>query len=244
MFDHWAELYDRVYAARGKDYACEADAILQRIASMVSLRPQARLLDVACGTGEHLRHFQRACDVEGLDVNPAMLTVAQRKLPGVPLHQQDMTAINLPLRFDVITCMFASIGYLPDEQALHAAIRSMAAHLHHGGVIAIEPAITPDRLQPPREDTMRIEEPYLALTRRTTARVHHDSLEITFNYVVTRPTGIGAFTDVHRVRLFTREQYEHALDDAGLIVTHDEHGLNGQGLYFATHKQPSQRDYD
>src|SRR5438067_8492108 len=106
-----ASVYDLVYAAPGaKDYAAEAaqiDVIIRKRA------PGARtLLDVACGTGLHLRHLRERYAVEGVDASADMLAVAAQTLPGVPLHVGDMRALDLGRTFDAVTCLFSSVGYL------------------------------------------------------------------------------------------------------------------------------------
>ena len=72
----------------------------------------ATLLDVACGTGAHLVHFAREFRVEGIDISDDQLAVARTRLPGVELHQGDMTTFDLGRTFDAVTCMFSSIGYV------------------------------------------------------------------------------------------------------------------------------------
>ena len=82
MFRQTAHVYDLIYEATGKDYAAEAavvDALIQERA------PRARtLLDVACGTGGHLRHLQGSYTVMGVDIDPSMLREARRRLPATP----------------------------------------------------------------------------------------------------------------------------------------------------------------
>src|SRR5688500_292893 len=103
-----AELYDRIYG--DKAFATECATIR---ALVEREHPGARsLLDVGCGTGAHLVHMREWIDVEGLDVSAAMLEVARRKLPGVPLHEGDMRTFGLERRFDVITSLFSAIGYV------------------------------------------------------------------------------------------------------------------------------------
>ena len=51
------------------------------------------LLDVACGTGTYLTHLGDRYTVEGVDLSPAMLAIAKRKLPNVPLHEADMVEL-------------------------------------------------------------------------------------------------------------------------------------------------------
>jgi ubiquinone/menaquinone biosynthesis C-methylase UbiE len=48
------------------------------------------VLDVACGTGEHLRYLQDF-NRTGPDLNPELLRVARMKLPNVSLIQSDQS---------------------------------------------------------------------------------------------------------------------------------------------------------
>src|SRR4030065_300061 len=95
MYSKSAPWYDLIYSF--KDYAGEADRVRSLLQGHAR-RPLRRLLDVACGTGEHLRFFQELFEVEGIDLNEAMLAVARAKLPGVALHHGDM------LDFDPVRC--------------------------------------------------------------------------------------------------------------------------------------------
>ena len=71
-----------------------------------------RMLDVACGTGVVSR---AAADlvgpegsVTGVDLNPAMLTVARRVAPEVDRPQGDVAALPFGAdAFDVVTCQAA-----------------------------------------------------------------------------------------------------------------------------------------
>ncbi|WP_205809383.1 methyltransferase domain-containing protein [Micromonospora sp. HNM0581] len=80
-----SRVYDLVYTSRGKDFAAEA----QEIADVIRARRPgaASLLDVDCGTGEHLVTWRHLfAEVEGVDISADMRAVARAKLPGVPIH--------------------------------------------------------------------------------------------------------------------------------------------------------------
>jgi ubiquinone/menaquinone biosynthesis C-methylase UbiE len=68
-----AEIYDEIYAF--KDYAAEATKIRQLIARE---RPGAKTpFDVACGTGEHARLLSPDFPVDGIDLEPTFVNIAQ-----------------------------------------------------------------------------------------------------------------------------------------------------------------------
>ncbi|TMF13297.1 MAG: class I SAM-dependent methyltransferase, partial [Chloroflexi bacterium] len=134
MYARSARIYDLLYTGtRIKDYATEADvlhALIQRV------HPGARtLLDVACGTGAHLACLRERYDVAGTDVSPEMLAVARERLgDDVPLEVADMRTLHLGRRFDAVTCLFSSIGYVLDSDGLRQTMRRFADHLNVGGV--------------------------------------------------------------------------------------------------------------
>jgi ubiquinone/menaquinone biosynthesis C-methylase UbiE len=75
MFSRSAEVYDTIHESF-HDFATASDRLLDLIRHHVS-QPDASLLDVACGTGAYLVHLRKHVQVEGRDLNPAMLAIAQ-----------------------------------------------------------------------------------------------------------------------------------------------------------------------
>src|SRR4051812_11916048 len=113
------ELYDLEYSF--KDYAAEV-ARIERTVRERNARART-LLDVACGTGKHLEHLRTRFECEGADLDEGLLDVARKRVPGVPLHHLDMRDFDLGRQFDVITCLFSSIGFVGGPDGLEAAAR-------------------------------------------------------------------------------------------------------------------------
>ncbi len=93
---------------------------------LVAPRGGERLLDVGCGTGDHLLLFRRkGCDVTGIDPSPFMLDVARRKMENRAELRQG-TAEDLPFsdnEFDIVT-LITSLEFTRDPQkAISEAIR-------------------------------------------------------------------------------------------------------------------------
>jgi len=189
MFSRSAEIYDAVYSF--KDYAAEAERVNELIQSR---RPgAASLLDVACGTGKHLEHLRRWYAVEGVDLDGELLAVARTRLPDVPLHVADMTAFRLGRRFDAVTCLFSSIGYVGTEAGLRSAVAAMAAHLEPGGVLVVEPWLTPDVWVPNRPHLLTADEPNLKIARMTISGREGRLAIMEFSYLVGTPDGVRPF---------------------------------------------------
>jgi SAM-dependent methyltransferase len=140
VFTESARFYDALYAF--KDYGA---AVTYLRGVLDEAAPQAAsLLDVGCGTGRHLQLLRDRYEVEGLDVNPALLEVARERCPSVPLHEADMADFRLDGRFDVVTCLFSAIAYVRTLERMRSAVSRMRTHLNPGGVLLVEPWFTPD----------------------------------------------------------------------------------------------------
>lgn len=229
MFTRSARFYDAVYSF--KDYAAEAakvDALIKR------RNPGARtLLDVACGTGKHLEHLHGRYDAEGLDLDPELLAIARERLPGIRLHEGDMATFDLGRRFDAVICLFSSIGYARTVEDLNRAVAAMAFHLEPGGVLAVEPWITPDAWQDGHVGAVFVDEPDLKIARVNLSERDGRLSRMDFHYLVASPAGIDRFEERHELGLFTGDEYVAAFSATGLEVEHDPEGLIGRGLYIA-----------
>jgi ubiquinone/menaquinone biosynthesis C-methylase UbiE len=227
MFARSSRFYDTIY--HWKDYAAEA----QKIHEVVQRHnPEARtLLDVACGTGLHLQHLARNYAVEGLDVNTDLLAVARERLPEVRFTEADMETMDLGKKFDAITCLFSSIGYVRTVARLDRTLKAMARHLQPGGVLIIEPWFSPANFIAGHIGAIFVDNEDVKIARINDSRVRGGISVLTLHYLVGAPEGISYFKEEHALGLFTDEEHLDAFAEAGLSVTHDEEGLMGRGLY-------------
>jgi ubiquinone/menaquinone biosynthesis C-methylase UbiE len=229
MFSRSAEIYDAIYSF--KDYSSEAETITKIIREN---NADARtLLDVACGTGTHLQHLSKDFQCEGLDLDDGLLAVARQRLPSVAFHRGDMRDFELGKKFDVVTCLFSSIGYVGDEEGLKSAVRTFSRHLNPGGVLLVEPWFSPDQFHVGRFHIITAETADLKVARANTSRIENGCSVMDFHYLVAAKDGVEHFQECHRLALFTPEQYRHAFEERGLKVDHEEEGLMGRGLYIA-----------
>ena len=162
MFSNSARIYDAVYSF--KDYGAEAE----RVHELIQERSPgaSSLLDVACGTGKHLEQFRRWYpDVAGVDLDEGLIEIARGRLDDVPLQLADMTSFDLGRKFDAVTCLFSSIGYVGNVERLASAIGAMAAQLTEDGVLVVEPWLTPDLWQVGRPHLLSVDEPDLKIAR-------------------------------------------------------------------------------
>jgi SAM-dependent methyltransferase len=228
-----ATIWDLFYReGRGKDYAAEAEQVARTV---LSRRPEATsLLDVGCGTGEHLVALTKLFDrVEGLDQSEHMVAVAQAKVPAARIHVGDMCSLDLGRTFDAVISLNTAVAYLPSLAALGTAVDRMARHLAPGGVLVVEPWWFPERYLDGyvAGDVVRGQGRTVARVSRTRRRDGAAHMDI--HYVVAGGDGIEHFTETHVFGLWTREQYLDAFARAGCAAEYVEDTLAGYGMFVA-----------
>lgn len=231
-----ARAYDAL--CRQKDYGRAARSLLKILGH---LAPDAEtLLDVACGTGRHLEHLRKRFRVEGLDLSRNMLAIARQRCPGIHFHQGTLVDFKLQNRFDVVTCLFGSIGYSRARVNLRKAVRCMSRHLHPGGLLIVEPWIAPERFVSGRLVFDRVDDPDLKVSRMYITKRRGAVSVFDSHYVMATPDGVDHFTERQELGLFTDQQYRMAFRDAGLTVVATKPDLFGYGLYICRLERPKQ----
>ena len=230
MYKESAHLYDIIYQNQGKDYAAEAGRI-HELAQKYKKSTGNSLLDVACGTGLHAGYLKEYFQVEGVDLDEAMLQVAREKHSDISFYQGDMRTFDPGHPFDVVTCLFSAIGYMLDNAQLQQAIGNMGKMLKPGGVMLVEPWFTPDVWKTGTVHTVFVDQPDLKIVRMNVSERKDNLSFFTFHFLVGTPTGIEHFTEYHELALFSHEEYLDSFRANHLEVAHDADGLYGRGLY-------------
>ena len=90
-----------------------------------------KVLDIGCGTGAHLEHYQRrGCKIYGIDLSPSMLQAARYRLgEGANLYLGDASSMPFPERtFDIIILSTVLHEMSPDVRSavIHESKRVLA----------------------------------------------------------------------------------------------------------------------
>ena len=228
MYRQLANYYDEIY--HFKDYQKEAQKI-ETLIQQHKKSPGDHLLDVACGTGNHIEYLKQHYTVEGLDSSSEMLRIARKKLPDVVFHLGEMTSFKLKNRFDIITCLFSAIGHVKTKARMRGAVRNMAGHLQPGGLMIVEPWITPANFRKGIVGYNSVEKPNLKIARINISRVRGPVSAFEYHYLIGTPSKVQHVIDRGSMGLWTHEEHLEAFRDAGLEVRFDSEGLMGRGLY-------------
>ena len=230
QYGELAKYYDLIYS--WKDYAKEARTLRQLIRQYKRSRGTA-LLDVGCGTGKHIQQLKGSFECVGVDVNEGMLEEARRNVKGVEFVKGDMVDFRLGRKFDVVLCLFSSIGYLRTTAALAKTLRNFAAHLNTGGVVIIEPWFTKSTIIDGHVHVLSQGTDDLKIARVDHTRVvgRHSVLDERI-IIVEKGKGISSHRDRMVMSLFENDEVMASMEQAGLEPRHLKRSLApGRGLY-------------
>lgn len=233
MYSESAALYDLIYGSI-KDYPAEAGQVAGLIRRA---RPRCRsVLDVACGTAEHARLLREVhgFDVDGVDLDPALVAIARAKCPHGRFDVADMVDFRLGRSYDVVLCLFGSIGYAVTLSRLHEALACLRDHAVPGGVVVVEPFLTPEEFAAGRTGSHTVEAGGLRVTRSHRAERDGRRCRLHFEYTIHGPEGTRRSAEVHELGLFTIDDMLGSFSTAGLAVSYDPRGPSGRGVYVAS----------
>ena len=230
MYSKSAQYYDDIYASVGKDYPAEANKV-RKFIQKYKQSDGKRLLDIGCGTGLHANLLSKYYQVEGLDIEPKMLSVARKNYPKIRFQQGDMVAFKLKSKFDVVVCLFSAIGHVKTKSRLQRAVKNMAEHLLPGGVLLVEPWFTPAQWHPGRVGVLQVNKDDSKIVRMSLSLQRGKISIIEFQYLIGSPKGTRHDVEILELGLFTEKEYLDAFRSAGLEVIHDAEGLDGRGMY-------------
>ena len=178
------------------------------------LPASGRVLDLCCGAGRHLLPMRAAgLQAWGLDLSLDLLRAGG--LGGVAVRGNALKLPFVDAAFDVVTNLFSSFGYFPDDAAHHAVLAEVARVLKPGGRLVLDhmnAEVTIRNLQP--ESLERREGLTLKQTRRYDAIARRVIKQVEYT-----PTGGAPRHWIESVRLFTPAELDAFMHAAGLHVT-------------------------
>lgn len=220
--DSYADLYDALY--EGKDYEAECRTLLD-LATKNGLEPGGKVLDVGCGTGRHaVLLSEKGYQVTGTDISEFMLEIA-RSRTSAKFDVVGMDALDAGTEeFDLVYSLFDVLSYQVSIKEAASFMTRLAQWTKPGGLVVVDAWHFAGLVcDPPvgrrKEITMgddrrvtRVSTPTIDWVNGITD-VHYD-IEVAEGGKTTR------FSEIHRMRAFTKAELEMLVEGAGMSLIH------------------------
>jgi SAM-dependent methyltransferase len=141
MPDHLTpELHELTYSYR--DYEEEV-TFIELCLQQFGTSQNSRVLDIGCGTGEHMRQFiLRGYECDGFDFDPEMIEFAKKKFKRQGIRADisagDMRKFDTERKYGLAINMLASANFILTNDVMISHLRSIAHALDPGAIAVLE----------------------------------------------------------------------------------------------------------
>jgi SAM-dependent methyltransferase len=197
---------------------------IRMISNMLKGRNKPSLLDIGCGSGEHINELAKLnIDCTGIDSSSSMLKIARMRFPNSGnFIRKDMQDFNFNEKFDIAISLFGSFNYMIEDSDINAVFKNTWNSIKSGGIGLFEIwnaiPITAIR-EKPLALVSRINYNNTIITRERGFRLLEDQnktiVEVNYNYSLPNNK---ILEDQHIMRAFTRTEIEYHLENNGFNV--------------------------
>lgn len=223
-FKNYSRYYNLLY--KDKDYGSEVEYV-EGLIKKFSQKKILSILDVGCGTGNHLAHFAaKGYEMSGIDLSADMISVAKKKFinqKNISLQCCDATDFNLGKKFDVIVSLFHVLSYQNSNESVKGVLNNIYNHLSNDGLFIFDfwygPAVLKDL---PQTRIKKLENNEIRVTRLAEPVMDENSNVVTVNYTMFVEDKSNRAWEVineeHRMRYFFYPELELFLDHSGFKI--------------------------
>ncbi len=132
--------YLDVYKHRNED---DAEDHIKLILENVLIKPDAKILDMACGAGRHAIILARKnFDVTAVDLSENLLKVAKQNAKNENLRirfiHSDIRNFNTDIKFDLVLNLFTSFGYFETDEENFSVLDKAFKLLNKDGFFVLD----------------------------------------------------------------------------------------------------------
>ncbi len=232
----YSELAEYYFSIESNHRNIDNDIGLVRSIALGKSEP--RLLDLGCGTGEHLHGLSRyGIKCVGIDNSIEMINVAKKRFPdSITFQRKNFKNFDFYNEFDIITSFFGSMVYLINDSDVDNFFWNTWRALKPGGTGVFElwnsEPVKKIRSKPiSRVSTTNYNG--TLIERERGFQILEDSrrtvVEVKYRYHVHEEEGHTTYEDTHVMRAFK-------LDEITKFIK--ENGLNIKNIYANSLKEP------
>lgn len=164
---------------------------------------------------EHLKYLSQNFRCTGLDISKDMINTARAKVPNARFEVADMIDFRLQDRFDVITCLFSSIGYVQNFGNLVRTLRNFYDHLTNDGLALVEPWVFKKDFGKGNVAIDTYEDEKIKLARMGTSKLTESRWLVHFHYLTGINGEIKHTKEIHKMIAVDYEDYVKGFNLAG-----------------------------
>lgn len=223
IYKRLAKYYDLIYS--WKNYKREAEKII-RLIKQHKKTPGNDLLEMGCGTGKHIEYFKNEFSVLGMDASKEMLNIARKNTKGASFKQGDMVNFDLDKKFDVIICIFSSIGYVKTYKRLTKTIENFSRHLKTGAIVIIEPWLTKSAYISGLTAMQTYSDDDIKIALLSVSKTQGNISIIDMNYLIAEKNkSVNHFIEHHELAMFEIDKILKIMKKCGLKSKFIKNGL-------------------
>lgn len=185
------------------------------------------VLDLGCGTGEHLNSVRQlgVKKCVGVDNSQEMLAVARERYPeGIKFLNMNFRSFDFYHEFDLIISLFGSIAYITNEKDVDTFFWNTWRAMKPGGtgIFEIWNSIPVKKIKSkPLSHVSSTRYGDVIIERERGFELINEAksiAEVNYRYRVMTPKGSLTYNDTHTMRAFTLDEVKKFIRDNGMIL--------------------------
>lgn len=221
----YSELAEYYFSIESNHREIQNDIILIR--SYLNGLDQPAILDLGCGTGEHLNALRKfGVRGVGIDSSAEMLEVAKKRYPsGIEFIHKSFSNFDYYNEFDAVLCLFGSMVYLLNDKDVDNFFWNTWRALKPGGIGIFELwHSTPVKKIKSRPLSHVSSTKYndIMIERERGFHIIEDSkrtiAKVEYQYKVFAPGSSDTYSDTHIMRSFTLEEISAFIKSNGFEI--------------------------
>jgi len=222
-WDWWAYHYRVVHRSQIPGMGRWDHELVALIVEVMELEAGDRVLDLACGSGDHARRLARlGMDVLGVDIAPSLVAhcrerAAEQGLSTAHFEVGDMRELAFSEEFDAVLLLSGSFGFF-DEATNRDVLSRMARALVPGGRVMID-VFDPGGMmvRPPRRTWSEYGGGY---GLRTTWWEPETCTYVSEFMFLDDEGVLNTAAELERIRVYSLPEWRALFDGAGLALEH------------------------
>jgi ubiquinone/menaquinone biosynthesis C-methylase UbiE len=230
-WDWWAYHYRVVHRRQIPDISQWDDDLVEMIVEVLGLQPGERVLDLACGSGDHARRLARqGLEVLGVDIASSLIAhcrekAAEEGVATAHFEQGDMRELAYDDEFDAVLLLSGSFGFF-DETTNRDVLARMARALRRAATVEGRPGgrllidvFDPARMvvRPPRRSWSSYGGGY---GLRTTWWEPESCTYVSEFAFIDADGVLNTATEPERIRVYSLPEWHEMFTSVGLELTH------------------------